>query len=60
LLADLKLASSKNEAGRLIEQGGVEIDGVRVQDPRKDMDLSKATEFLLRVGKKKFLRIIVE
>jgi tyrosyl-tRNA synthetase len=60
LLAELKLASSKNEAGRLIEQGGVEIDGVRVEDPRRDMDLSKATEFLLRVGKKKFLRIIVE
>jgi tyrosyl-tRNA synthetase len=60
LLAELKLAPSKNEAGRLIEQGGVEIDGVRVDDPRKDMDLGKPTEFLLRVGKKKFLRIIVE
>lgn len=60
LLAELKLAPSKSEAGRLIEQGGVEIDGVRVEDPRKDIDLSKPTEFLLRAGKKKFLRIIVE
>jgi tyrosyl-tRNA synthetase len=60
LLAELKLAPSKSEAGRLIEQGGVEIDGVRVDDPRKDLDLSTSAEFLLRAGKKKFLRIIVE
>jgi tyrosyl-tRNA synthetase len=60
LLAELKLVSSKNEAIRLIEQGGVEIDGVRVEDARKDVDLSKPSEFLLRAGKKKFLRIIVQ
>jgi tyrosyl-tRNA synthetase len=60
LLAEWKLAPSKSEAGRLIEQGGVEIDGVRVDDPRKDIDLGKPSEFLLRAGKKKFLRIIVE
>jgi tyrosyl-tRNA synthetase len=60
LLAELKLAPSKAEAGRLIEQGAVEIDGVRVEDVRKDIELSNPTEFLLRAGKKKFLRIIVE
>jgi tyrosyl-tRNA synthetase len=60
LLAELRLAPSKTEAGRLIEQGGVEIDGVRVDDLRRDIDLSKPTEFLFRVGKKKFLRVIVE
>jgi tyrosyl-tRNA synthetase len=60
LLAELKLVPSKTEAGRLIEQGGVEIEGVRVEDPRTDIDLSKPREFLLRAGKKKFLRIIVE
>lgn len=60
LLAEWKLAPSKSEAGRLIEQGGVEIDGARVDDPRKDIDLSKPSEFLLRAGKKKFLRIVVE
>jgi len=59
LLVELKLIASKSEAERLIKQGGVEIDGVRVEDPRKDIDLSKPAEFLLRAGKKKFLRIIV-
>jgi tyrosyl-tRNA synthetase len=60
LLVELKLAPSKSEAERLIKQGGVEIDETRVNDPRKDLDLSKPAQFLLRAGKKKFLRLIVE
>jgi len=60
LLVELKLAPSKSEAERLIKQGGVEIDGARIDHPRKDIDLGEPSEFLLRAGKKKFLRIIVE
>ena len=60
LLVDLKLMASKSEAQRLIEQGGVEIDGVRTDDPRKEIDFNKSAEFLLRAGKKKSLRVIVE
>ncbi len=60
LLVELKLALSKSEAERLIKQRGVEIDGVCMEDPRKEIDLMKRSEFLLRVGKKKFLRIAVE
>src|ERR1700733_8796995 len=60
LLVELQLVASKNEAIRLIEQGGVEIDGARVDDARKDVDLSKAGEFLLRAGKKKLVRVVVQ
>jgi tyrosyl-tRNA synthetase len=60
LLVDLNLAPSKAEAERLIKQKAVEIDGVTIEDPRKDIDLSKPLEFLLRAGKKKFLRVVVE
>jgi tyrosyl-tRNA synthetase len=60
LLVDLNLIASRSEAERLIKQGGVEIDEARVDDPRRDVDLSKPLEFLLRAGKKKFLRIVVE
>jgi tyrosyl-tRNA synthetase len=59
LLVELQLAPSRSEADRLIKQRGVEIDGVAVEDPRQDVDLSQPREFLLRAGKKKFLRIIV-
>ena len=60
LLAELKLAPSRAEAERLIKQGGVEIDGQRVEDVKREVDLSKSGEFLLRAGKKKFLRVVVE
>src|SRR6516165_3709810 len=60
LLVELKLAPSKSEAERLIKQGGVEIDSVSVEDPRKVVDLSKSREFLLRAGKKKFVRVVVD
>jgi tyrosyl-tRNA synthetase len=60
LLVDLKMAPSKAEAERLIKQKAVEIDGVTTDDPRKDIDLNKPAEFLLRAGKKKFIRVIVE
>jgi len=54
------LAPSRAEAERLIKQGGVEIDGQRVADVKKELDLSRPVSFLLRAGKKKFLRVIVE
>jgi tyrosyl-tRNA synthetase len=59
LLLDLKLVPSKAEAERLIKQKAVEIDGVTIDDPRKDIELSRPAEFLLRAGKKKFLRIVI-
>jgi tyrosyl-tRNA synthetase len=60
LLLELKLAPSKSEAERLIKQKGVELNGETVEDPRMEMDLSKPGEFLIRAGKKKFVRLVVE
>ena len=59
LLTTLGLASSVSEAERLVKQGAVEIDGERIDDPRKEVDLSKSRDFLLRAGKKKFVRVFV-
>ena len=60
LLVELKLVESKSEADRLIKQGGAEVDGVRIDDPRKTMPTNKPGEFSLRAGKKKFLKVVVE
>src|SRR3984885_1795842 len=60
LLVELNLASSRSEAERLIKQGGVEVSGTRIDDVQKQIDLSKPSEFLLRAGKKKFVRVVVE
>jgi tyrosyl-tRNA synthetase len=49
------LAPSKKEAKRLIQQGGVYVDGERQDDVLKSLDF---TEFrLLKVGKRKFMKI---
>src|SRR6202165_5565335 len=59
LLTTLGLASSVREVERLVKQGAVEIDGQRINDPRKGVDLSKSRNFFVRAGKKKFVRVVV-
>jgi tyrosyl-tRNA synthetase len=60
LLVEFDLVPSRAEAERLIKQGGAEINGERVADVKKELDLSKSGDYLLRAGKKRFLRVIVE
>jgi tyrosyl-tRNA synthetase len=60
LLVELDLAPSRSEAERLIKQGGVEINGERAGDVKKELDFSRAGAYLLRAGKKKFLRVVIE
>lgn len=55
LMAEAKLAASKSEARRLIDQGGVSIDGERVADPNSLLPDKK--DFILKVGKRKFLKV---
>lgn len=56
------LTPSNGEARRLITQGGAEINGVKVTDIKKVYSLSDAEDgaFLLKAGKKKFMRVIPE
>jgi tyrosyl-tRNA synthetase len=60
LLTETGLASSRSEAERLIKQGGVEIDGARIEDVKHQVNLAAKDAILLRAGKKKFLRLIAE
>jgi len=55
LLVDAGLAVSKGEARRLIQGGGVQIDGTKVEDPEQEVDV--AEERLLKAGKRRFLRV---
>ena len=55
LLVKAKLASSKSEARRLIQQGGVKINEEKQSDPNKVISLEK--EALLQAGKRKYLKI---
>lgn len=54
------LAATTSEARRLVEQGGVEVEGARTMDPRAP--LAPGKEYLVRVGSKnrRFARIVVK
>jgi tyrosyl-tRNA synthetase len=60
LLKYLSQAESISEAARIVEQGGLEINGEIVKDPMAKLDTSVAASYEVRFGKRKFLRIIVE
>ncbi len=55
-LAAHKLAASKNEARRLIEQGGVKVDGQAVSDVMARLEFEGET--VVQVGKRKFVKVI--
>jgi tyrosyl-tRNA synthetase len=55
VLKQAGLTSSTSEALRMIEQGGVRIDGARVDD--KHCTLAGQGPFVLQVGKRKYARV---
>jgi tyrosyl-tRNA synthetase len=56
LIAETEMASSKSEARRLIQQGGVKVNEEKIGNTDMTVDLSSET--LLQVGKRKFLKVI--
>ena len=56
LLKQARLAPSTSEALRLIEQGGVRIDGATVSD--RGLKLAAGT-YVVQVGKRKFARVVL-
>jgi tyrosyl-tRNA synthetase len=60
LLAYLRQVESVAEAVRLIKQGALEIDGKIIRDETFRIDPDLAASYEVRIGKKKFVRLIVE
>ena len=58
LMVAAGLAPSNGEARRLVQGGGVSVDGVKMIDPAAVISLSKP-EIVLQKGKKTFIKIIV-
>lgn len=55
-LCAVGLFPSKSEARRMVEQGGIQIDGQKVTDPRAV--IATAAEIMVQKGKKTFLRVV--
>ena len=55
LLKACEMTASTSEAMRLIKQGGVKIDSIKVEDPK--LVVMQGQESIYQVGKRKFLKI---
>lgn len=57
LLVQSNLAESNSAARRLIEQGGISIDGEKVSDI--NFELNPESGMIIKAGKRKFLKLVV-
>ncbi len=55
LLTETRLAESRGEARRLIEGGGVSVDGARIEHDKAIVNL--AGNIIVKVGKRRFLKV---
>jgi len=55
LLSEIKLALSKSEAKRLVEQGGVKVDDKKIDSWKEELEIKN--EMIVQVGKRKFVKI---
>lgn len=58
LLVHLQLQSSKSEARRMIQNGGIKINGEKVNDPQ--LVVSIIDNLIVQVGKRKFVKIKIK
>jgi tyrosyl-tRNA synthetase len=58
VLKDAGLVPSSAEAWRMIQQGAVEIDGIRVADGHRRLESGRS--YLVRVGKRRFGRVVIQ
>jgi tyrosyl-tRNA synthetase len=57
VLREAGLVPSTNEGARMIEQGGVRIDGERVGD--RNLQLKRGQSYVVQVGKRKVARVTI-
>ena len=57
VLVDGELAASNSEARRLIQQGGVRVDGDAVREIKAEISTNGTDSILIQVGKRRFARV---
>ena len=60
VIVEAGFAPSNSQARRLVESRAVELDGTKVEDAKFELPLPKDSSYLLKVGKKKFAKILVK
>lgn len=57
IMLDCSMAESAGEAKRLVKNGGVKLDGQKLDDANQEIEL-QGEEQVLQVGKRKFVRLV--
>ena len=60
LLTSVGLAASKSEVQRLLRQGAVRIDGDKVAAGTREIEAATGERKLIKVGKRRFARVVFE
>ena len=60
IIGDLGFTSSNGETKRLIKQGGITLDDKKVTEKSHAVDFKYGTECILKVGKRKYARLVSE
>jgi len=57
VLVEGQLAASNSEARRLIQQGGVKVNGDAIRDIKAEISTTGAEPILIQVGKRRFAKV---
>ena len=60
IIVSAGLAESNKEAQRLVAQGGVLVDDAKMDDPRATLDCTANKSYVLKVGKRRFARVLFQ
>jgi tyrosyl-tRNA synthetase len=60
IMMELKIFPSRGEAKRVIQQGGIYLDGQRIDDINYQVNVGDAQEHVLKIGKRKFFKFVVK
>lgn len=56
-MSECGLCVSNSEALRLIKQGGVKVNGQKLEDSKLNLQIG---EYVIQAGKRKFARVIIK
>jgi tyrosyl-tRNA synthetase len=54
------ILASRGEAKRMVRQGGIYIDGTRVEDIELNLNFKEKKEHILKIGKRRFYRLVAK
>ena len=58
IIADANMSPSNGETKRMMKQGGISLDDEKIHDPNYIISFDNKSDYILKVGKRKYARLI--